>query len=124
MCAIEHADFVFCNEDEGSTIAEKLGLKAEDRVGAAKAVCEYKKANTKRARYVIITQGPEPVIVAHKCPESGEIKVMEIPIPKVESDKIIDTNGAGDSLVGGFLAGMIRGLELKDCLQEGIALSA
>lgn len=39
MSAIEHADFVFCNEDEASTIAEKLGLEASDRTGAARAIC-------------------------------------------------------------------------------------
>ena len=75
MDAIEHADYVFCNEEEASTIAEKLGLKADDRVGAAKAICEYKKANTQRPRYVVITQQAEPVIVCHN--KSGEIKQLQ-----------------------------------------------
>jgi adenosine kinase len=122
MDAIEHADYVFCNEEEASTIAEKLGLKAEDRVGAAKAICNYKKANTKRSRTVIITQQAEPVIV---CTKDGEnVKEFQVQIPPVESEKIIDSNGAGDALVGGFLAGMIQNKSMEDCLKDGIALSA
>lgn len=122
MDAIEHADYVFCNEEEGSTIAEKLGLKADDRVGAAKAICEYKKANTQRPRTVIITQQAEPVIVCTN--EGGEIKQTQVVIPPVDSEKIIDSNGAGDALVGGFLAGMIQGKSQEESLKAGIALSA
>jgi adenosine kinase len=122
MDAIEHADYVFCNEEEASTIAEKLGLKADDRVGAAKAICEYKKANTQRPRYVVITQQAEPVIVCHN--EGGEIKQLQVAIPPVDSEKIIDSNGAGYALVGGFLAGMVMGKSHEECLKDGIALSA
>jgi adenosine kinase len=62
--AIEHADYVFCNEDEGSAYAEKLGLKAEERTEMAKRLAETKKVNSKRPRVVICTQGAEPTIVA------------------------------------------------------------
>jgi len=62
--AIEHADYVFCNEDEASTFAEKQGFKAEDRAGAAKFMATFKKANTKRNRIAVVTQGPAPIIIA------------------------------------------------------------
>lgn len=29
------------------------------------------------------------------------------PVPPIEKEKIIDTNGAGDAFVGGFLAGYV-----------------
>ena len=35
---IKHADYVFCNEDEGSAFAAAIGLDAEDRIGVAKIV--------------------------------------------------------------------------------------
>jgi adenosine kinase len=61
-----------------------------------------KKVNTNRNRVAIITQGKEPVVLAYQRGE--ETVVEEIPIPQIEKDKIVDTNGAGDSFVGGFLS--------------------
>ena len=55
--------------------------------------------------------------------EGGELKEFQVEIPALDQDKVIDTNGAGDSLVGGFIAGMIRGLSIQDSLKEGIELS-
>lgn len=46
--AIEHADFVFCNEDEASAYAKMYNLDPEDRVGAAKHIASSRKANQKR----------------------------------------------------------------------------
>jgi len=62
--AIEHADFVFCNEEEGSAFAESQGLEAHNRVEAAKIVAAMPKVNKNRPRVVIITQGSEPTLVA------------------------------------------------------------
>lgn len=55
MFAIEHADYVFCNEVEGSALAKAYGLEESDRVGAAKAMAKSKKSNMKRPRVAIIT---------------------------------------------------------------------
>ena len=54
---IKHADFVFCNEDEGSAFATANNLEAADRVGAAKIIASWEKASATRPRRVIITQG-------------------------------------------------------------------
>jgi len=123
MHSIEHADYVFCNEDEGSLMAEKQGFEALDRLSAAKFVCNYKKANGKRNRIAVITQGAEPILIAESQPV-GEPKITMIPVPKLDQALVIDTNGAGDALVGAFLAGMARGLSLEESLKEGIKLSS
>ena len=52
---IEHADFVFCNEDEGSYYAKIMGIPEHDRIEAAKHIAESKKVNSKRGRTAIIT---------------------------------------------------------------------
>lgn len=54
---IKHAEYVFCNEDEGSAFATANGLEATDREGIAKQIACYEKASTTRPRVVIITQG-------------------------------------------------------------------
>ena len=47
---------------------------------------------------MVITQGSDPVIVVQKG------QVIEYHVNKLPTDKIVDTNGAGDAFVGGFLA--------------------
>lgn len=121
MRCIEHADYVFCNEDEGSTYAKIVGIAEHDRVAAARHIAESKKANSKRPRVSIITQGSEPVIVASH--DGKDTKVFEVAIPKIDSSLIVDTNGAGDSFVGGFLAAVAQGFELEECVDAGIKLS-
>ncbi|NPB00051.1 MAG: carbohydrate kinase family protein [Crenarchaeota archaeon] len=42
----------------------------------------------------------------------------EYPAPKIEN--IVDSTGAGDAFAGGFLIGLVRGMELKDCVRLGM----
>ena len=100
---IKHADYVFCNEDEGSAFATANGLEAHDRVGIAKQIASYEKASSTRPRIVIITQGAEPTIVA--TGRAGQEATVElIPVAPIDQSTIVDTNGAGDSFVGGFFS--------------------
>ena len=39
---------------------------------------------------------------------------------KLDQDKIVDTNGAGDAFVGGFLAQYAKGESLEKCIDCGI----
>ncbi len=76
----------------------------------------------------MVTQGSGPVICT-----SGKLKEFikqyilkflilyffkgaefsETSVAKIESEKIVDTNGAGDAFVGGFLSQFIKGEILK-----------
>ena len=38
--------------------------------------------------------------------------------------KVVDPTGAGDSFVAGVAAGLVRGLDLEDCLEQGACLAA
>lgn len=41
-------------------------------------------------------------------------------VPSVQPEKIIDTNGAGDAFVGGFLSQFINEKPLEKCIDCGI----
>ena len=58
--------------------------------------------NTQRSRIVVFTHGAEPTTVA------VDGVVTEYPILAVPHDKIVDTNGAGDAFVAGFLAELVH----------------
>lgn len=47
--------------------------------------------------------------------------MFHVDVPHV--DNIVDTNGAGDSFAGGFLAAITLGKEIKTAIQAGIWLS-
>jgi len=116
---LKHADYVFCNEDESSVFAEKMGLKAEDRQGCAKIVAEWEKSNTKRPRVVIMTQGPEATIVATSA-GNGEAATIElIEVAPVAKESIVDTNGCGDAFVAAFNAAITRGKTVTEAVHEG-----
>ena len=38
----------------------------------------------------------------------------------IAKDKIVDTNGASDAFVGGFLAALVEGKDLAKCVKCGI----
>lgn len=42
----------------------------------------------------------------------------------VPADKVVDTTGAGDSFVSGFLYGIMKGMKLEQALRFGTAMSA
>lgn len=46
--------------------------------------------------------------------------VKEFPVVHLRKEQLIDTNGAGDAFVGGFLAQYIEGQPLDVCIKCGI----
>jgi adenosine kinase len=75
-----------------------------------------KECNRKDGRTVIITQGKDNILVAFT--NKNELKEFE-PI-HLEELKVVDTNGAGDAFVGGFLAQYIQNESLEVCIASGI----
>eukprot|EP01130_Rhizamoeba_saxonica_P018946 TRINITY_DN9673_c0_g1_i1.p1 TRINITY_DN9673_c0_g1~~TRINITY_DN9673_c0_g1_i1.p1 ORF type:complete len:360 (-),score=114.15 TRINITY_DN9673_c0_g1_i1:35-1057(-) len=106
------ADFVFCNETEAAAFADKMEWDSSDLKEVAKKLAALPKEGGK-PRTVIFTRGSDSTIVANAegC--------TEYPVPKIESNLIVDTNGAGDSFVGGFLAGYAQGKPIEKCVDAG-----
>lgn len=118
MAAMPFVDILFGNEDEAQTFSEHcLGTKSTDIKAIAKAIAAMpKKGDTKRI--VIITQGSDPVIFV-----KSDEELKEFPIKPIEKSKIIDTNGAGDAFVGGFLSQFIQGKDIAKCIDCGTWVS-
>jgi adenosine kinase len=109
-------DYVIGNETEAAAYAESHGLGTTAGVrDIAKALANLPKANSQRKRVAVITQGPEPTIVAVQ----GEAEVKEYPVHAISKEEINDTNGAGDAFAGGFCAGIVEGRPLDECVDMG-----
>ncbi|CDW73100.1 adenosine kinase [Stylonychia lemnae] len=119
---LEYADYTFCNEDEAKVYAEVNKVEYATFKDVAVAISKSKKVNTARPRVSIITQGKEPVIVA--VSKDGEVEVKEYEVTVLKAEQVIDTNGAGDSFVGGFLSQIVQGKDLETAVKAGIWLSS
>lgn len=104
-------DVLFGNETEARTWAETEGWETTDVEFIATRLSLIPCAKGKRT--VVITQGCEPTVVAI----AGHVTRHNVlTLPK---EKLVDTNGAGDSYVGGFLAGLVKGLPIEACCKAG-----
>merc|ERR1712007_354766 len=109
---LPYVDFLFGNETEALTWAETEGWESTDIKFIATRLSLIPSAKS-RKRTVVITQGSDPTIVC----VNGQIS--EHPILALPKEKLVDTNGAGDSYVGGFLAALSKGLPTPDCCKAG-----
>eukprot|EP00735_Rhodelphis_limneticus_P000846 TRINITY_DN11376_c0_g1::TRINITY_DN11376_c0_g1_i1::g.26363::m.26363 TRINITY_DN11376_c0_g1::TRINITY_DN11376_c0_g1_i1::g.26363 ORF type:complete len:370 (+),score=124.30,sp/O49923/ADK_PHYPA/51.32/2e-119,PfkB/PF00294.19/9.2e-63 TRINITY_DN11376_c0_g1_i1:64-1110(+) len=116
--AMPYVDLLFGNEAEAATFAkvmewkdEKGEVLADVSAIAVRIAGLDKKAN--RSRVVVITQGSHDTVIV----ENGEAKMY--PIKSIAKEKIVDTNGAGDAYVGGFLSRLALGRDIPACHEAG-----
>lgn len=116
MAAFPYVDIIIGNETEAATFATEQNLGVTDLKEVAKKAAEFPRRKGKEncSRTVIITQGKNPVILC----KDGE--VTEIPAVALPADQIVDTNGAGDAFVGGFLAMLQTSRPIEECVKCGI----
>jgi len=110
--SLPFTDFLFCNETEAATWAETEGWDTTDVAFIATRLSLIPGAKS-RKRTVVITQGADPTVVAI----NGHTTLH--PILALPKEKLVDTNGAGDSYVGGFLAALSKGKSIEECCKAG-----
>jgi len=113
MQVMPYVDILFGNESEAAAISESLNFGTKDLKEIALKLSSLPKQNGSRARMVVITQGSDPTLVCN----NGEIQ--EFPVNHIKPEDIVDTNGAGDAFVGGFLAELIHERDLNECIRGG-----
>lgn len=96
-----YCDFLFGNESEAAIYGEAKGYGTNLETIALKIAAQPKVSGT-RPRVVVFTQGSSATIVA--C----QGKITTYPVEKLPSNMLVDTNGAGDAFVGGFLSQLGR----------------
>jgi len=115
--SLSYSDIIFCNESEAAVWAENFGFESIKgdlkQIAQEMANFQSKKDLKKRPRLVVITQGCDPTIVC----QNGQVE--EYNIIKLDDSKIVDTNGAGDAFVAGFLTGLVYGKKVEKCVELG-----
>ncbi|XP_058771143.1 adenosine kinase 2-like [Vicia villosa] len=111
--ALPYVDYVFGNETEARTYSKVHGWETDNVEEIALKLSQLPKANEARKRITVITQGADPVCVA----KDG--KVTLYPVILLPKEKLVDTNGAGDAFVGGFLAQLVQEKPIEECVRAG-----
>lgn len=96
LAALPYVDILFGNEVEADAFAKANDFQTTNRKEIALKLSQMEKINKKRQRIVIITQGPDNILVV-KDNIIKEFAAMRLP-----EEKVVDTNGAGDAFVGGI----------------------
>ncbi|CAG8493406.1 14182_t:CDS:2 [Racocetra persica] len=112
---VKYCDIIFGNESEAEAFAASENWETKDLKAIALKIANLHKINTSRSRVVIITQGSEPTIVAKQSDGS----VNEFSVIPINVKEIVDTNGAGDSFVGGFLSQYVQGKTIEESVNAG-----
>jgi len=113
MATLPNVDFLFGNENEARTFAKSEGWATEDVAEIAAKIACMPKTNGSRCRTVVFTQGMDSTVLVH----NGQTKVY--PVTPLAKEDLVDTNGAGDAFVGGFLSQLVCGKSLDDCVRAG-----
>ncbi|KAK9920927.1 hypothetical protein M0R45_029464 [Rubus argutus] len=111
--ALPYMDYVFGNETEARTFSKVHGWETDDVEQIALKISQWPKASGAHKRITVITQGADPVVVA----EDGKVK--KFPVILLPKEKLVDTNGAGDAFVGGFLSQLVQEKPIEVCIKAG-----
>jgi len=111
---LQYADIVCGNEHETLALAKKNNWNTEDYSVIAQKIAQLPKVDNSKKRIVVITQGPKSTMVCDK-----DEKITDYPVPRIAPEKIVDTNGAGDAFIGGFIAGLSQGKSLAKSIAAG-----
>jgi len=123
---IARSDFLFGNEDEFAHLARVMDI--DHAVDTEDPQCYVKLCKQLHKRYhakkvtpavVVVTRGSKSVIVSDSLAKDP----TEVKVPTVDPSLIKDTNGAGDSFVGGFLSQIVIGNAVERGVKAGMQCS-
>jgi len=114
---LENTKILFGNETEAKALAKACNLQEKginlENPDLAKCAELFLSLSTDPEFRVVITQGADDCIIASK---DG---VKKYKTPAMDSNLIVDTNGAGDAFVGGFLSALSLGKSEETCVAWG-----
>lgn len=120
---LPYTDVLIGNETEAETWSATNGLafNRSELGKIASSIAVSPKINKSRERMVIFTQGSDSTIAVTSSDHNNP---RTYPINPVRDDEIVDTNGAGDAFAGGFLAGLVAGKNMDECVKAGHKMGA
>lgn len=114
----EVSDIMFCNDEEAASFVKMLGKNVSSNVDEnAKLIHQ---ALPSQERLLVVTCGKHPVCLTKFDYTKNDFSYKYYcDVKPVPDDEIVDTNGCGDSFVGGFMSQYLQGSEIEKCAKAG-----
>jgi adenosine kinase len=105
---------IFCNNEEAEAFTKNTSGNFEE------ISIQMHKTLKPLDRIIVITCGKNPVVISkYNYTEDKLDFLLKSYVYDVKDEEIVDTNGCGDSFVGGFLSQYIQGRSLEVCARAG-----
>lgn len=105
---------IFCNDDEAKAFSKE---NSNDFEKISIIIHQMLKPLD---RLLIITCGSSPVVISKYDYSQNSLDfILFSNVNPIQENDIVDTNGCGDSFVGGFLSQYIQGESLEKCARAG-----
>jgi len=108
------ANIIFCNNEEATAFTKTNNTNMEE------VALQIHQMLAPLERILVITCGKNPVVISKYDYKQKSLNyLLKSFVYPVESNEIVDTNGCGDSWVGGFLSQYALGRPLEECARVG-----
>lgn len=114
MSIFRYITIIVGNDEEARAFSEGHEWNLDNIEEIACKISTFEPGKNSGHRLVIITQGENSVIVA-----KNEI-ITQYPVTKIPASDIVDSNGAGDAFIGGFIGKYVLGYSIEECVKSGI----
>jgi adenosine kinase len=114
------AEIVFGNRDEFEELANINGFETMDML-LTSLINEYTKT---RKKIIVVTDGANPVCFFEGNSSSPTVINGSVDVQQVDASEIVDTTGAGDSFVAGFIYAFMESKDTRECIGKGCEISA
>ncbi|KAJ8981883.1 hypothetical protein NQ317_007274 [Molorchus minor] len=112
MYLFENSDLVFGNDSEYTAFGKIFKVPANTNKDLLSSINAH--FDKKPIRTLVMTRGKKSIFVL------SNTLIKEFKTTHLEEDKIVDTDGAGDAFVGGYLAQFVRNKSIQDCVKCGM----
>lgn len=109
------------NTEEVLELSKHIAGEETDIETALQLISAKQCSRQKQGQFIIATNSNKPTIIAEQ--RNQKLTIAEVPTQKIPKEQIKTTNGAGDTLAGGLLGGLIVGLDLTQSLKLGQQLA-
>ena len=112
------SDIIFCNMEEAEALAGKKAENYSETIANA-----YRKLSP-MDRMLIVTCGSRGVFSSKFNYEEDRLEFVLQGFPTfIKTSEIVDTNGAGDAFLGGYISQWMRGKSVNVCSKAGNSAS-
>lgn len=120
----KYLDIVFTNQEEMEVMRVKSNFPSLDEKEFLVYLGNLEKENKRKERIIINTRGSKDAYIFISDIENNTYEIKEIPIVPVDKDKIVDTNGAGDTFSAGFISGLLLGYDYEKSGHLGMKMAS